>query len=537
MAFRGRYPKRERNEAISGPANSFANDAAPPSYHLDIRRAVKTLLSDDTVRSLAVNDTLENIGLRLELLLLPLCDAADEVCYVPEGTKIDAERFRELVRKVIDGKSGVGAVNDAFVASFCQRVAPALSRQNGTRSGVAAAVTQQQQQQQGKGPSEGANARGAVGEPGDVPSARKMRFESSATGRQGPVSARGGGGAVLPTPHNTQRAHPFRSGPPPPPFAPSLAAQSSGALFAAPPVGNVRVVTFENLPPHLLSGEAMKFQIESLLSTIRHSYYLNYHVDAAFSLVIVSLNSVQAANELIVKIALAPKSAHDQHTIARPATPAEMETLWANQREELKVLEKQSQTAVSDYDQRSAGTQRALWHAASDAIKAVDEKLESMEAAAAAAAMSTDSSAGPQPVAAASTYKQERLVQLKLKLDARQQQDAATRALAAINQPLEGPLESYSSSSANVTHQNSLMFVSRLPGKMPDHKFLAFLQPLELDLQHVWRDPNVATTMCCELASAGAVFSVLRLLDANEGVFNGALFTRTKPQPAITSAN
>jgi hypothetical protein len=255
----------------------------------------------------------------------------------------------------------------------------------------------------------------------------------------------------------------------------------------------------------------MKGHLEALTSTVRSGYCLNYRVEGAFGLVVLSMSSVQAANDVIMKVATFPKHGESSMS-ARPATPAEIERLWAASRTQLAAAEQASKAAVARYDSTSPGTQRALWHAASDAVKAVDERLEQLDPA----NPSTPS---------------EKLNLLKQKLEARQQQEAAKGALIAMHQPLEGPLETYSSSTANVTHPGQLFFVSRLPEKMCDGKFLAFLAPLELELLHVWRDPNVSTTLCCELPHVGAVFALLRIVDSSDFVFNGALISKSKPSP------
>jgi hypothetical protein len=530
MSFRGRNRNNKRERVDPAPASGARSAAdaessseAVPAYHLELRRAVKAVLADDAMKMTAVNDTLENFGMKLEALLPPLCDAADQICFVAEGTPIDVPKYRVLVTEKVKASCSAAPQNmsDVFVEMFCKRTSAALVPQKGGRPRGATTTTQQtaslpppppppvasqlmapppppstsapvnsvQQQQQ------------PVGRDGAFPARKLLCGEGAMRGGRGSGSfpSAGRGGGVLPTPPVVRVAPPV---------------QQPASLFT-PLVGTVRVVTFENVPQHLLGDEPMKHQLDRLMAGGTTGFRVNLLIQGAFSLAIVSLSSVETANELIAKTSVffSGPVAGEPPMSARPATAAEIDKLWAERRAAVAVLEQASKAAVDGYDLRSAGTQRAFWHAASDAIKAADEQLEVLDP--------TDKASGS-----------ERLVLLKRKLDARQQQDAAVRALAAIHQPLEGPLESFGSSSANVVNPFCLLFISRLPGKLPDKKFLAFVAPLELELVHVWRDPNVPTTMCCELPSVQAVYDALRLLDCNDFCFNSALLTRKKPTGA-----
>ncbi|CUG87448.1 Hypothetical protein, putative [Bodo saltans] len=502
---------------VSAASTPAATTTSPPSYHYDIRKAIRNVLDDKEFASICSAEG--NIVLTTELLLDVVCSACDTAVHEPpQEAPITAERVVFHVLNATAEACSSSVVLSGFASLFARRAVNFLPKLEPL----------QPPQQQSSGADEGTSRprhdarRGGAGggRSGYHPSHTTHSAEDSANALLPLPTSSADLNGLLPTPSSTQYAPPQTSqwaGLPSPTTSLFPAPPQPASMFRAPPPAQPacsgRVIALDNVPHHFLGSDALRPQIQMISSRLRNCYFFNTMQISQTQTVIVSVNTPQAATELVARVNYT-SHVDGGPILAREATSEETAALWAPLLQQLRTQEATTLENLELYDAKSPGKLRSSWHQAQEAMLRVDQELESS---------SLDGSLVPA----------RKLELLRTKLAAKQQQDYATAELAALNESLEGPEhDACSSSTAAACGGASLIYILDVPPNIPDKKFLVFFEPLRsmAQLVHVWRDPSCPTQLCCALNSAGQVFGILRALDCNEFRFCGATFSKQRPQ-------
>jgi hypothetical protein len=494
--------------------------ASPPVYHYDVRKAIRNVLDDKEFAAICVAEG--NIVLTTELLLDVVCAACDIAVHEPpQDAPITAERVVYHVLNATASTCSSTVVLSGFASLFARRAVSFLPKLDVIAPVQSAAPPNAAPDETTRPPRRG--GRGGNG-PHRPPSSASE--EDSDALLPLPAPANSGDlavGGLLPTPTGYQYSSAAHYAPPqtwnglPPPSSQSLLPAPPMSMFRAPPPAlpacNGRVIALDNVPQHFLGPDALRPQIQMISSRLRNCYFFNTLQIPQTQTVVVSVNTPQAATELVARVNYT-SHVDGGPILAREATQDETAALWAPLLDQLRTQEAATLASLEQYDACSPGALRTAWHHAQETLLRLDQELESS-------------------ALAGTLVPARKLELLRAKLAAKQQQDNAVASLAAVNEALEGPeQDSCSSSTAAACGGGSLIYIMDVPPNIPDKKFLVLWEPLRsmAQLVHVWRDPSCPTQLCCALNSAGQVFGVLRALDCNEFRFCGATFSKQRPQ-------